>query len=144
VINSFSGQYRFLSNFAPALVRLDGERYPTVEHAYQAAKTLDPQARVPFQTTTRTPGQAKRLGRRLVLRSDWEEVKVSTMLKLLRQKFCRKSENARLLLETLDEELVEGNTWGDTFWGVCDGKGKNMLGRLLMHVRNELQLTEGV
>lgn len=133
-ITSFTGEYRFLSNFYRVDVELgrDGDVYPTVENAYQAAKTTDRSERIPFRSCT--PGQAKRMGRRLELRPDWEEVKVDIMRHLLRQKFAS-GPLARLLLATGDAELVEGNTWNDTFWGVCRGKGRNMLGKLLMETR---------
>ena len=138
-IGEFAGKYRFLSNFAPVYfgVVLDGETYPTVEHAYQAAKTFDAKERT-FIRMLSKPGQAKRAGRSVRLRGDWDAVKLDIMLHLLRQKFG----NARLrdaLLATGDSELVEGNYWGDTFWGKCAGVGDNHLGRLLMQVREEIQ-----
>jgi hypothetical protein len=82
------------------------------------------------------PGEAKRRGRRATIRPDWEEVKLDVMEDLLRQKFVGL---ARALVMTGDEELVEGNTWGDRFWGVCQGAGENHLGRLLMKIRSELK-----
>jgi ribA/ribD-fused uncharacterized protein len=136
MIDSFRGEYRFLSNFYPANVVLDGLTYSSVEHAYQAAKTLDEHYRARIRHTA-TPGDAKRLGRRIFLRSDWKQAKVGVMFELLRQKFAEEPLRGRLLA-TGDEELVEGNEWGDTFWGVCGGRGENMLGMLLMRVRGEL------
>ena len=119
-------------------VIFDGEVYPSVEHAYQAAKTLDVIARGLFRHTFSTPGEAKRAGRRLELRADWEEIKVSVMESLLRQKFCdARTGLGRQLVDTGDHELVEGNTWGDRFWGV-DGTGRNVLGKLLMQIRDDL------
>lgn len=137
-ITSFDGIYRFLSNFHPVMVKLDGETYPSTEHAYQAAKSLDPAYRAGFLTCTAT--EAKRRGRRAVLRADWEQVKIGVMLDLLRQKFAHETELAALLDQTGDRELIEGNWWGDTFWGVCRGKGQNHLGKLLMQVRAEGRL----
>lgn len=143
---AFSGEYRWLSNFYPAKVRLDGEVYPTVEHAYQAAKAaLDGPAAVAIRRTIQrasTPGEAKKIGNSLRLRKDWESVKLGVMLDLLRQKF-EHAELRTLLLGTGDAELIEGNWWNDTFWGVVDGKGKNHLGRLLMKVRKELETVTG-
>jgi ribA/ribD-fused uncharacterized protein len=135
-IESFHGEYRFLSNFWPAIVEMDGIIYPTVEHAYQAAKTFDQSARLKIQAL-REPGNAKRAGRRVSLRPDWEAVKLDVMLSLLRSKFTEKS-LADKLLATGEYELLEGNEWGDTFWGVCRGIGHNHLGKLLMQVRKEL------
>ncbi len=136
MIDSFSGPHRFLSNFWPCGVDLDGVAYPSTEAAYQAAKTLDVDARRVFERAQ--PGQAKTLGRRVVLRADWEDVKVDVMRDLLAQKFAPGSDLAALLSATSPHELVEGNHWNDTFWGVCRGKGQNLLGRLLTGRRTEL------
>lgn len=135
-ITSFSNPYRWLSNFWEVRIDYEGLTYPSTEHAYQAAKTLDMETRRTF--TSGTAGDAKRRGRGLDIRADWEEVKVQVMLDLLRLKFARPS-LAKLLLGTGERELVEGNSWGDEFWGVCRGRGLNMLGRLLMQVRAELR-----
>lgn len=133
-ITSFSGRYRWLSNFWPAPVLLFGsELYPTVEHAFQAAKTLDRAERDAIRTAP-TPGTAKYLGRRCTLRADWESVKLSAMRHLLMQKFAHPELHA-LLMSTGDAMLVEGNTWGDRFWGVCKGVGENHLGLMLMEIR---------
>lgn len=139
-IDSFSGEYRWLSNFYPSDVTLDGVTYATVEHAFQAAKTFDEKMRRVVAAAP-TPGQAKKLGRGLPLRADWEGVKQSVMLDLLRQKFAR-GELKGLLLATGEAELVEGNWWGDRYWGVCSGEGTNHLGRLLMQVREELRAND--
>lgn len=135
-ITEFRGAYRFLSNFYPASVRLDGVTYSTVEHAFQAAKTTEPRLRRAVRDVA-TPGIAKKLGRSLTLRKDWESVKLGVMLELLRQKFGP-SPLRDLLLETGTTRLIEGNTWNDRFWGKVDGEGENHLGRLLMQVRDEL------
>lgn len=137
-IDSFSGEYRFLSNFWPAEVEFEGQRYPSVEHAYQAAKTLDPVERRRIATQA-TPSAAKRAGRALVLRDDWLEVKLDVMESCVRDKFTRHAELRRRLLETGDAELVEGNTWGDRYWGVFEGQGENHLGKILMKIRGELR-----
>lgn len=139
-ITSFSGPHRWLSNFWPAPVRMSGVVYPTVEHAYQAAKTTDPSLRQQI-AAVRSPAEAKRLGRRLPLRPDWEQIKQPVMLACLRAKFRHPELHARLLA-TGDALLVEGNAWGDRYWGVCRGIGQNHLGRLLMQVRNELRESE--
>lgn len=136
-ISSFQGKYRFLSNFYPAPVKLDDIEYPTVEHAYQAAKTFDPTQRF-LVCIAPSPGRAKAAGRHLSLRSDWEQVKLEVMENLLRQKF-RKNPLRTMLIETGDAELIEGNEWGDTYWGVCNGEGQNHLGQLLMKIRNNLK-----
>lgn len=134
MIDSFQGQYRFLSNFWPVEVVLDGVAYPSVEHAYQAAKTHNEQQRHEIRNA-KTPGDAKRLGRRVDKRPDWDDVKLATMSRLLVQKFAHSALRAKLDA-TNGESLIEGNTCGDTFWGVCRGVGENHLGKLLMQIRS--------
>lgn len=138
MINSFSGGYRFLSNFFFSPVVLDDIEYRTVEHAYQAAKTHDLAMRTRIRLAD-TPGEAKRLGRKVVLRPEWETVKLDVMYWLVQQKFSNPALK-RLLLATGEAELIEGNSWGDTFWGVSKGVGENHLGRILMRVRDALRL----
>lgn len=134
-ITSFTESYRFLSNFYLCPVQDDrGQEYPSVEHAYQASKTLDPVERSWF--TTGSAAEAKKKGRRITLRPDWDVVKLSVMENLLRQKFAEPS-LAAALRATEPSELIEGNWWGDTYWGVCRGQGQNHLGRLLMQIRQE-------
>lgn len=136
-IGPFKGEHRWLSNFWPALVKLDGFLYPTVEHAYVAAKTTDPMIRKVIQTTDK-PGEVKRLGRQFDLREDWHDIKLQVMEDLLWQKF-QDPVLKEQLLATGDEEIVEINTWNDTFWGQCKGKGQNHLGKLLMKIREALR-----
>ena len=130
-------EHTFLSNFAPSVVELDGDRYHTVEAAYQAAKTEDRGLRRQFQGLL-SPGKAKRLGRALVVRSGWEFIKEGVMLSLLRQKFAVEPMRSKLL-DTGDAYIEETNWWGDQYWGVFRGKGLNRLGYLLMQVREELR-----
>lgn len=127
------GNFKWLSNFYMVNVDYDGEFYPSTEHAYQAAKTLNLAERREIQEAA-TCGKAKRLGQKVELRSDWEEIKIEVMRDLLFQKFSYPDLQDKLLA-TGDQHLVEGNTWGDRFWGVCEGRGLNHLGRLLMDVR---------
>jgi N-glycosidase YbiA len=133
-IKGFRGRSRWLSNFWPARVTLDGMVFGSVEHAYQAAKTLDLDHRRTIAALAK-PGQAKRYGRKLKVRDDWEEVKLVVMEDLLRQKFAHPDLRQKLL-DTGDAYLEESNVWQDFFWGVCDGKGENHLGRLLMTIRS--------
>jgi ribA/ribD-fused uncharacterized protein len=130
-----AGNFKWLSNFYMVEVEYDGEIYPSTEHAYQAAKTMLPAERREIQTAS-TCGKSKRLGQKVKLRPDWEEIKVEVMRDLLRQKFAQPDLRQKLLA-TGDQHLVEGNTWEDYFWGVCNGRGLNHLGRLLMDVREE-------
>jgi len=137
-IAAFNGEFRWLSNFWPVSITLaDGITYPSSEHAYMASKTLDMSVRREV-ATLKTAGDAKRFGRKIKLRADWEEVKRNEMLSVLRLKF--KDPLLRIkLINTGDARLIEGNTWGDTYWGVCNGQGQNVLGQLLMLVRDEIR-----
>lgn len=137
MIAKFDGKHRFLNNFWPVAIHFEDATYHSVECAYQAAKTLDPERRVEIRMAM--PGRAKHLGQLVTLRSDWNEIKLSIMHQLVAQKFCKPSELQDRLLATGDQELVEGNYWRDTFWGVCRGIGENHLGRILMKVRSDIK-----
>ena len=134
-IKSFQGEFRWLSNFTECEILFDGVVYPSTENAYQAAKTTDLDIRVQFQTCT--SGQAKRKGKSLIIRDDWEEVKVPIMYQLQLEKY-KIPKFRKLLLSTGDCLIEEGNNWHDTFWGVCNGVGQNQLGKILMKVRNDI------
>jgi ribA/ribD-fused uncharacterized protein len=133
-IDRFSCDDRWLSNFWITTVYMDGQRYLSVEHAYQAAKTLDSVVRAQF-TAPISPGDAKRLGRTIELRPDWEQVRNQVMLGLTWDKYTRNRALADKLLDTGLAYLAEGNTWGDEYWGVCNGAGRNQLGITIMYVR---------
>lgn len=135
-IEYFKGDYFFLSNFYVIDVEYEGKIYPTSEHAYVAAKTLDLKIRDDISILS-TPGKAKRFGREIELRSDWEDVKIREMRVILDNKFSI-PEMEEKLLATEGMELIETNNWGDVFWGVdVKGNGANNLGKLLMGIRNE-------
>lgn len=140
-IVAFEGYYRFLSNFWPCEVHFEGQRYPSAEHAYQAAKTLKAHQRELIRACP-TPGAAKRAGKLVNLRPDWIEVKDSVMLEIVRDKFTRSPELRKALLDTNSMQLEEGNWWGDRYWGICPTgtlDGLNKLGKILMQVREELR-----
>lgn len=153
MISNFRGQNGFLSNFYPAEVDFEGDSYPTSEHAFQAAKTLDPEMRAYIRKLP-TPAEAKRAGKRVELRPLWDDIKRDVMYILLLRKFADEKLREKLLA-TGDELLVEGNWWGDTYWGAvhqpyADARlwtdphsptfyGENHLGRLLMRVRKEIR-----
>lgn len=142
-IDSFQGEFRFLSNFWFVRIQYLGLTFLSTEHAYQAAKTLDRNAHRKIAQAA-TASEAKRLGRRVSIRPEWEEVKLDVMYELVKQKFNLPHIGLRgLLLATGDRELIEGNHWGDTFWGVCAGEGQNHLGKILMRVRAELHAESG-
>lgn len=139
-ISSFQGPYRFLSNFFPSPINWANREWPTVEHAYQAAKcTTQDEATAILNAPS--PGIAKRIGNRTSLRSDWLEIRYYVMYELLLLKFAPGSALATHLLMTAPHVLIEGNSWGDRYWGMCNStwQGENKLGILLMHIRNELQ-----
>jgi ribA/ribD-fused uncharacterized protein len=146
MITQFSGMFHFLSNFSPANVKLDGKEYRTTEHAFQAAKTFDEKEREKI-SKAKTPGEAKRMGRKVKLRPDWNSVRIGVMEDLLRQKFSR-PHHKKWLLDTGSKALVEGNTWHDNFWGNCtcsrceNKNGQNNLGMLLMKIRTDMQEEE--
>lgn len=141
----FKNEYEFLSNFTHSPLMWRGRQFRTVEHAFQAEKTLDYGEQEKIRKVKK-PGQAKQLGRNVKLREDWEDIKIKAMKCILRSKFQTKK-FAKKLRDTKDVELVETNTWHDNFWGdcICDkckhSEGKNNLGKLLMEIREEMKLT---
>ena len=137
MIDKFEGEYAFLSNFYEHPISNGTLTFPTNEHYFQAMKTTDQTTRIAIARAG-TPGQAKRMGREVDLRPDWEEIKLQVMETALRIKFSD-PELAAKLIATGNEELVEGNWWHDTFWGVCEGVGENHLGRLLMEIRADIR-----
>ena len=136
VIDQFRGKFHWLSNFYNCPVPFEGLTFSNSEAAFQAAKTLDMEEREKFVGLS--PLIAKRKGRRVKLRSDWEAVKIEVMRQVLKCKFTQNPELGEKLIATGDAELIEGNNWRDFYWGVCNGKGQNHLGKLLMEVRAEL------
>lgn len=136
VINSFRGDFAFLSNFANVSIVYEGVVYPNVEHAFQGAKCANPTDKLMIARLA-TPALAKKAGRRVQMRSDWDGIKVGVMKELLTLKF-QNPKLRQMLLKTGDAVLIEGNQWNDTFWGICNGRGQNVLGRLLMEVRAEI------
>lgn len=134
-ILEFQGQYRWLSNFWPVQVMLEGHIYPSIEHAYQAAK-VHPSRRAAFRSGT--AGDAKRRGKGEEP-PDWVRRRVGVMRDLVSQKFAYSTQLGNMLLATGDVKIIEGNAWGDQFWGVCRGKGINTLGQLIMEQRARLR-----
>lgn len=134
-ITSFTARYRFLSNMYPASVTWNAIYFPAVENAYQAAKSFDPNDWEKF--CLMTPIEARKAGRKLNIRHDWEMFKLPLMEVLLRRKFVGPMLDA--LLATAPLDIIEGNWWGDRFWGQCPvGEGRNELGKLLVKIRSEI------
>lgn len=142
IIDVFDGKYAFLSNFYEHPFMFDGKVYRTAEHAFQAMKATN-EADHEMIRNAATPGQAKRLGRKIKLRSDWEQIKEIVMLDVVRSKFAV-PELGQMLMDTKDAYLIEGTTWHDNTWGNCtcerckNIEGKNYLGKILMSVRQDL------
>lgn len=135
MVNEFRGKYYFLSNFYPAPVTYEGLTYSTNEAAFQSAKTFLDRKRF----TNLDPLSAKRLGRKVQLRPDWEEVKYNIMYEIVKAKFIQNPDLKEKLLQTGNQHLEERNTWGDKIWGTVNGTGENALGKILMKVREELK-----
>jgi len=144
VINSFKGENEIYSNFYPVIVRFEGMSYPTVEHAYQASKSKEFFFRkLMVALPADKAGLARSRGRTIRLRSDWEEVKINIMYKILCQKFDQEPFKSKLF-NTGDAIIIEGNYHHDNIWGDCyckqckDIEGQNWLGRLIMDIRSQI------
>lgn len=141
-ITSFSGQNEFLSNFFNCPVEHDGRLFRCSEAAFQAAKRANESDKDCFINLN--GAQAKRLGRAVRMRPNWDSVRRDVMLEILRDKFTRNTDLRQRLLATGEQTLDEGNWWRDTFWGVDlrTGEGLNHLGKILMQVRDEIKNEE--
>lgn len=147
MIDNFDKEWAFLSNFYWSEIEYEGITYPTNEHFFQAMKTTNMSERRAIANAL-TPGQAKKMGRSVTLRSDWEDIKIDVMREGLYRKFSDE-QLADWLVDTGDEELVEGTWWHDRFWGVCNckkcgGVGENHLGKLLMEIRTAIKKERGL
>lgn len=141
---------RFLSNFYPyknkqgdkypekVTVLFEGIEFDCTENAYQAAKTLDMSIRL--EISKMNPFQSKKywIDKEGQVRSDWDDVKDTLMLEFNIQKFHGNKDLWNMLAATGDAELIEGNTWGDIYWGICDGIGQNKLGKILQQIRDTM------
>ena len=137
-IKGFQGEYRWLSNFYPCQIEYKGLVYPSTENAYQAAK-FDSDLRHKFMNCP--AGHAKRLARTMIPHQDWEASKYIVMYEVNWEKYKQPLFREKLI-ETGDAYIEETNTWGDTYWGVCNGIGDNHLGLMLMGMRRDI--VEGV
>ena len=151
MIDTFTGRWGFLSNFYPCKIKYKGIEYPSVEHFYVAMKIKDDQfinsKNIPLVdcqemiSRIKTPAEAKKLGKKLKIRKDWDIVRFSIMEWGVTEKF-KDRDLLKLLISTQGEELKESNWWHDNYWGVCtcekcDSKGENNLGKILMKIRND-------
>jgi N-glycosidase YbiA len=137
-ITSFRGEYRFLSNFWPCNFWFRGYEWASAEHAYQAMKCQDVKYQMAFLYPRVSAADAKRMGSEAKIDDSFAANKLNYMRAIVSAKFDQNPELMTLLKSTARAELVEGNTWGDTFWGVCNGKGHNHLGKILMNIRDDI------
>lgn len=144
MIKEFKNQYFFLSNFYECPVYYNKLVFCNAEAAFQAQKVIDEKEQYKFINLNAS--QARKLGKTIVLREDWEEVKDNIMYEIVKRKFTVNKELQQKLIGTKDEELVEGNWWHDTYWGVDSktGIGKNKLGKILMKVREEVKSSNAI
>ena len=166
-IKGFDGEYDFLSNFYEMPVRINVNIYddemkkdtplanlevvfPTSEHAFHAFKVVNDWKSIKQSEVSKfldfvkfqTPGKAKRAGRSYPIDAErWDAVKIDVMRFVLNKKFSNVILKKKLL-DTGDAYLEETNTWGDKYWGVCNGEGDNHLGKLLMEIRDNLRKSE--
>lgn len=140
MITQFIDEYRWLSNFQSVQIKYEGKVYPSVEHAYISAKSDDDGWKQLCASSKYRAGDLKQVSKDIELREDWEDVKVFIMYDLLKLKFTQQPFKNKLL-DTGDIELIEGNWWGDEFWGinVNTDTGQNILGKLLMKIRREIR-----
>lgn len=139
MIKEFQGEYRWLSNFAAVNVNFEGKVYPSVEHAYVAAKSTDETFREYCTDIKTHPAEVKQAGKEIPLRPDWDEVKEGVMMHLLKEKYNQEPYKTQLI-ETKDTYIQEGNWWGDKVWGYCfkTNEGDNLLGIMIMEIRRKL------
>lgn len=141
-IEHFRKHYYFLSNFFRSTITYKGHQFPTVEHAFQAAKCT---STADFEKilNCETPYQAKKLGLLVAIQDNWDSKRVDIMRQILKEKFCKNPHLKELLVNTGQRKIVEGNYFHDNYWGQCmceehrNIQGENMLGKLLMEIRND-------
>lgn len=140
VVKGFFGDYRWLSNFHKCTIWFDGVGFPSTENAYVYAKLSDYDRSHAWETVSAlmscTPSESKKLGREIPIREDWDRIKFDVMSAVVFEKYYRHIELRHQLLATGSKLLEETNHWGDTYWGVCDGKGQNKLGKIHMRIRD--------
>lgn len=142
-IESFRGEYFWLSNFYPCAVVVRSFVFKCAEAAYQCAKSTN-QSEDVWRFVEMNGAEAKKAGRKLEVREDWDYIKIDIMREVVESKFRNNADIRKKLLDTGDAKLIEGNDWGDTFWGVCNGRGQNWLGYILMNLRDKLRQENGL
>lgn len=130
----FRNEYWFLSNMYPCEIRVNGLVFTCAEACFQSFKTTDLNERKKFQGINGF--EAKKLGRSVSIRSDWNDIRIEVMSRVIHAKFHQNPDLTKKLQDTGDLLIIEDNNWKDTFWGVCNGKGYNLLGQILMSERD--------
>lgn len=144
IINWFKDEYSFLSNFEPCQITYEGIAYLSTEAAFQAQKSSNKKVRNLFSRLN--PSESKLLGRNIIVREDWDNIKFKIMFNICSIKFSQEPFKSKLL-ETGDLYLQEGTYWHDQIWGVCycpkhNGEGRNELGKILMKIRDSLRFEQ--
>ena len=139
MVLEFKDDYYFLSNMYPCKIIYKDIEFKSAESLFQALKSTNMEDFKKFKDLNGY--EAKKLGRQIKLREDWNEIRVNAMYNVLKLKFNQNIELGYKLKATGRRELIEGNNWNDKFWGVNlkDNKGENHLGKLLMRIREELR-----
>jgi len=137
----FRGDLGFLSNFYPSLIIYNNVDYRSSEHLFQSLKAKDPDAAERIRVSDFK--DVKKLGRVVEAKDNWDQIRVAVMFLCLQLKFEQNYDLMKDLLNTNNYDLVEENDWGDKFWGVCDGEGENMLGKLLLLLK-QLELGKSI
>lgn len=141
MINSFRGYHAWLSNMYSCNIEFMGHKFKSVENAYMFVKRPSDLDWL-NKCLELSPGDVKKASKLIAVREDWESVKLSIMYELLKKKFTQEPFRTDLL-NTRGENIVEGNRWNDTFWGVdiksSPNVGENWLGRLIMDIRTKLK-----
>ena len=132
----FRNEYWFLSNMYPCEIRVNGLVFTCAEACFQSFKTTDVNERKKFQGIDGF--EAKKLGRSVSLRSDWNDIRIEVMSRVIHAKFKQNPDLTKKLQDTGDLLIIEDNTWKDTFWGRCNSKGYNLLGQILMNERDRI------
>jgi ribA/ribD-fused uncharacterized protein len=132
----FRGDFKFLSNFHNSVIVLNGKEYPTAEHAFQSCRAAKAEDAEKIRLAT-NPVEAKKLGKEVRQRSNWNQINLDVMRKVVEAKFTQHLDLAKKL-KAVQGEIIEENYWRDTFWGTFEGKGENNLGKILTQIRQTL------
>lgn len=136
----FRNEYWYLSNMYPCEIRVNGLTFTCAEACFQSFKTTNLNERKKFQGLNGF--EAKKLGKKLKLRSDWNDIRIEVMARVVNAKFKQNPELKHKLLNTGNLTIIENNTWNDTFWGKCNNKGLNNLGKIIMRLRDMYRRSE--